>query len=263
MRPQIIIVESGVVLDQPQKNRPIIVILTGDGVIEKPITLCDRITKSNDFYWSRWGDTIAFTRKDQLKETFENQMLVKVVKTVDDEVMINCKTTFKKEYQTIKNEQLLKLYRKQLTYPFLGAILLLLLANFLINQTLTDKNSTLQQDLSQKRKNSAKIKEQTAHEQKIAAEIKPNRKQKISVIVDKIASTVPDKIVLTTLSVDPLIRSPEQKKSLQLHRNTVVIKGLLTSSSDLSEMTHSLSKFLNEVKIKKIEQEIFEIEARL
>lgn len=258
MRAQIIIIENGVMVDKPLKNRPIIVIITGDGVIEKAAYLCERVIQSNDFYWSQSGEDIAFTRRQDLN--IENLMFIKVSKKVNDEVINDCLSIFKREYYTIKNEKLLMLIRKRLTYPFLGVIFILLLFNFLINSNISSKNSAIQQELTVKRKNTDKQRQQTTKQQKLEARIRPNRSQKISVIVDKIASVVPDHTTLTLLSIDPLIRSPENKKELQINRNLLLIKGI---SKNVSSLQHSLSTFLNDVKIKKIEQETFEIEARL
>ncbi|MEG0499699.1 MAG: hypothetical protein RR550_01085 [Rikenellaceae bacterium] len=258
MRAQIIIIDGGVMTSKPLRNRPIIVIITGDGVIEKPITLCDRIIKSPDFLWSRDGDTITFTRTQELK--IENLMFIKVSKTTDNKVITNCQETYKKEYQTLKNEKLLKIVRKRLTYPLLGAVLLLLLCNTLLNNNISKKNNKAQQELTIKRRNSEKQRQHTAQEQRQRAKINPDRETKISITVDKIAASLPDHTLLTQLTIDPLIRSPENKKELQINRNTVVIKGL---SKNVSELQHALSQFLTDVKIKKIEQDIFEIEAHL
>lgn len=258
MKPQIITIESGVMLDKPLKNRPIIAIITGEGVIEKPLHLCDRIIKSNDFLWSRNGDNITFTRTQELK--IENLMFIKVSKIIDNEVIASCQETYKKEYQTLKNEKLLKIIRKKLTYPLLGATLLLLLLNTLINNNITTKNTTTQQELTIKRKNTDKQRQQTTAQQKLIAKITPKRENKISTTVDRVGASVPDHTILTQLTIDPLIRSPENKKELQITRNTVIIKG---SSKNVSELQHALSQFLTDVKIRKIEQEIFEIEAHL
>lgn len=250
-------------MDNPQKNKPIIAIMTGQGVIEKPITLSERILKSNDFYWSKNDHTITFVRRDMLKEKIANLMFIRVTTTVTDDVIEECKTTFNKEYFNLKNETVLKLFRKQITPLFLAATLIILTINFFINSNIADKNSSLQQELSIKRKKSEQIRQQTDTEKKLLAEIKSERRQKISITIDKIASVIPENILLFTLSIDPLIRSPENKKPLLLSRNTLIIKGATSSSNELILLTNSLSKFLNEVKIKKIEETIFEIEARL
>lgn len=278
MKPRVIVVT--LLKEQPSKAEtfgntdlhvPVIFVVTGCGVLTKNYDAQElslrRITENDEILWSINGDKISFVRRSLIQEqleTHKNIIQLKMVGTVDRHLINTEITRYESEFTNLKRlvrcddfaDIVCRAWERKLRIPLLAGILVVLVANFLVNNHLQQKSSALQFQLRQtlykaevyrgKRENSAKLAEQ----------IRPVRKSKSSVIIDRIASRLPDQISFTYIVIDPVRRGPENGHPAQLKAGSLIIRGIAKNAESVNETVRKINdlKICHELNMNNISQ---------
>ncbi len=157
---------------------------------------------------------------------------------------IPCSSYFADKPQILGNDFYFRFYLKQLKYPALILVFLLVLFNFFVFNNLRSKENVLRGQLEINSGITTRLdsleKELKAKEQ-IINYIGRNRTQ-YSSLLDKIAQTVPSRILLTKININPLDTKIKIGKELYF-RKEILIEGIAKSSLSLNDWSKKLSQF--------------------
>lgn len=254
-------------------NHPTIVLVSGKGIISKSYeqdkTIIQRVVGNESLYHSFDDDKkeISFVRKEQVDgeiKQFSKIVGIKVCSKVDDLVIRETVAEFYKKTLTVHNlfknkddsKLLLSHLIKKVEIPLLIVVFAILLLNFFVNAHLSEMNNNLEMELVKNRKSSSHIDSQQKEIQKLKMENTPNRCMDASILIDLLASQIPDGIAVSYFAVDPLKRKVATKQPLHIEKNTITLKGETLSANEITILTTNIENldFLKNVKIKDIEQ---------
>ncbi|MBE9488441.1 MAG: PilN domain-containing protein [Bacteroidetes bacterium] len=252
-------------------KHPTIVLVSGKGVITKSYvqdkTIIQRVISNDNLYHSCNNENkeISFVRKEQVDckiKQFSNILYIKICGKVDNLVIRDTISEFYKNKLTIKNllkykddGKLISSYLiRKAEIPLMISVFIILLLNFFINAHISEMNNGLQMKLMQYKNNNIQMDSQLKDIKKIKMENIPNRSMSTSLMIDKLASQIPDSVTLNYLAVDPLKRKVEKKRSLITAKNTITIKGETYTANDITILTTNIKNldFVKNIKIKQI-----------
>ncbi len=130
----------------------------------------------------------------------------------------------------------------------LGSILVLLLFNFFMFSHYSKKNNALNSKLMIDKDFTGTISVLSAKvnkKKKIAAEIFSTENSEISLLIDRIAMTLPESILLDELSFQPLKKSIKDDKEIETREQLIAIKGITKNNEDftnwISKLEHDIA----------------------
>lgn len=141
---------------------------------------------------------------------------------------------------SMRSSTLLSLLTKQLSLPVLGVLLVILLGNFMIQQNITDRLKGQQTLMSQAQRNSAQVERITDIKQQVLNDLVNEIHYPYSWIADRIASVVPDDIVLSELEIQPLNGKIQANKTVEADENRIVVKGRCKDPESVTSLTDSI-----------------------
>lgn len=254
-------------------QHPTIVLVSGKGVISKSYdkdkTIIQRVTGNDSLYHSFDNEhqEIAFVRKEQVDgeiEQFSKIIYLKICNQVDDLVINETIAEFYKKTFTIHNlfkyqgdsKLILAHLIKKIEIPLLISVFVILLLNFFVNTHFSELNNSQQMELMNNKKNSSKVDSQLKDIQKLKAENMPVRSMDASILIDLLATQIPNGITVSHFAVDPLRRKVETQKTLNIEKNTIILKGETLSANEITILTNNIANldFTKNVRIRNIAQ---------
>lgn len=267
-----------------------VAVVCGCGVVTKPdgAEITARVKADADtFLWSSAGGGTSFVRRDRLQKLSDalaghNIVPVRVfcaVSAADFE-----KTTEEFARQLYADLQWRMLVRptpeasavaqtlvRRLGFPVLGVFLLLLTANAVLSPRVNARWQTLQTELAARERTASGSASADARQRKLLAEFSAAPGVSRAVFCDRIARAVPERVVLTTLEVEPLAKRFEAGKPLLRQEHIAVICGTAPAAVDVSVFVQRLSQTdcCREVRLANVEKDrdgdrlLFRIETAL
>jgi len=254
------------------KNVPVLIIITGEGIISKIYDKQDitdkRIIKDPDFIWNietenGQGQILSFLRRDKLSnllQVFKQHHLVLIDMWIyGTGVKYDVQKRLDKLYiEHFKSSMLLKspdykdilanVIFQKIFFPVLLLFFTLLLGNYFLNSYYTKQyqqmQSVIQQDERKNRVNS--LEEQKKNQLLAGYNQIPN--QSFALLADRIASYVPANLYLTSLNIFPIEKNSNtrDKSTLPLDFHIIRLKGTVETPGSvtlLSQLLESDSLF--------------------
>jgi Tfp pilus assembly protein PilN len=260
--------ESVPLPDITSKNydTPLILIISGKGVISKDFKIeseeAGQITNHPEeflFASENTGDNmmrVTFLRR-KMYDTLCREINIERLPIVDVRIDAENNTRYEaikaaEEFWTtqpgikdvltpsMRSSILLSLLAKQLLLPVLAVLLVMLLGNFFMQQHITGKLKEQQILMSQAQKNSAQAERTTDLKQQIMNDLVDEIRYPYSWIADRIASVVPDDVVLSELEIQPLNGKIQANKPVVAYENRIVVKGRCKDSESVTSLTDSI-----------------------
>ncbi len=125
--------------------------------------------------------------------------------------------------------------------PVLGAVLGLLLANALAGPSLRGRRQQLEARLAACERTAATASETDARQRLLLEEFAARPGVPRAVLCDRIAAAVPERVVLTRLSVEPLAGRFEAEKPLRRNERTALVAGTAQAAGDVSLFVERLA----------------------
>ena len=141
------------------------------------------------------------------------------------------------------NSTLLSLMADRLLLPVLGLFLAVLLVNFLVQQNLQKQLQEQQFLLSRLQQTAAVRDKQQGQQQLLQNLLLPEPRYPYAQIADRIGSLVPAGVVLTELTIQPVLKKIQENKPLQIEPNRVLIRGEAVSAAPVTQLTDTLRKW--------------------
>lgn len=169
-----------------------------------------------------------------------------------------------------ENSRIASLAASKLMLPVLCSALALLMANYFVYSRLESETEKQRYELGILRSDVAvRDREQTERRKLQEQYLRPSR-WRYSFLADRIAGTVPDGVMLTALSMNPLLKKLQENKPLQADAGRIVIRGESLSSEPVAEFADRLREleFAEQLKLISLDRDrtgqyVFEIEIRL
>lgn len=267
---------------------PVLLMITGHGIIRKvyrgdEMNERERITNNDEFLWDclvkeNGDNVIAFTRKDRVSFYLEKleQNQVPVIDIHVGNVVIEDSVTFEQEMDTRKTSILLadqfykngikwkelaragkrgnilsSLMIKRIKLPLLLCLLGLLLVNYLWNSSVREKYVRQQAELTLLEKNVSNREKLSREMEQVIREFKGKGKNSFTPVLDKIASLVPEEVILETLTLNPLVKTLEDNKPLITREGFIELAGITSNPEKVTAFTSKLTgcDFTRQVKL--------------
>lgn len=254
-------------------THPTIVIVCGSGVISKSYdqdkTIIQRVKGNESLYYSYDDErkVISFVRREQVDgeiAKFTKVLYIRICNRIDDLVIGKVISEFYEKTLTVKNllryqedsKILLSHLIKKVEIPLLISVFIILLLNFFVNAHFSEMNNSLQMEVMNNKKTTQNTDAQLKDMQKLKTENKPVRSMDASILIDLLATQIPDGITVHYFAVDPLKRKVENQKPLNIEKNTIILKGETLSANEITILTTNMENldFTKNVKIKQIAQ---------
>lgn len=259
----------------------VLLTISGQGVVSKPVgsEIAARIRKDpQTFLWSERDETIAFVRRDHVQEVCEKLLAANIypqriaVAVTPDEIVREFYTSFRWRtilHPTVETSALAQSLVRRIALPVLALFLGVLAVNAILSPSLGRRRQMMQSELeAYERSNSAQI-DATTRQKALMAEFAASRQTSCALLCDRIAADVPDRVILTQLSIDPLTKRFEAMKPLQRQEYTAIVSGTAEASSDISAFAVQLAResCFRQVRFVNVEREgtqlLFRIEIAL
>lgn len=237
------------------------VVVCGHGVVTKPddAEMTARVkADAGTFLWSSANGRTSFVRRDRLYAVEEELAVRNIVP-----VRVFCADAagdfgpaagefVRQLYDGLRWRSLVRLTRessaaaqtlvRRAAFPLLGAFLALLAANAVFSPRLNARRQMLQTDLTARERTASGAASADARQRRLLSEFSAAPGVSWAVFCDRIARAVPDRVVLTTLEVEPLVKRFEAGKPLQRLENRVVVCGTAPAAADVSVFVQRLSQ---------------------
>ena len=229
---------------------PVVVSVAGYGVITRQAdTAADIVAKvtatGSGFRWTRQGNDISFMREEQLKPLTDALAEIKakvaavqcamMVKDVAERYyteQVNLKTLLK---PSATGSAMAQYAAGRLKLPVLGIILLSLMVNTMVSPGMRAEHETANMELQALRRTIGQADDATKRQQELIREYDRTLPLCISFICDRLAAAVPEDITLTSLAVQPPLRSIENGKKTTFAEDAVEITGEASGAGDVSD----------------------------
>ena len=247
----------------------VLLTISGQGVVSKPagLEIAARIRKDpQTFLWSERDETIAFVRRDHVQEVCEKLLAANIypqriaVAVTPDEIAREFYTSFRWRtilHPTVESSAFAQSLVRRIALPVLGLFLGVLAVNAILSPSLGRRRQMMQSELeAYERSNSAQI-DATTRQKALLAEFAASRPTSCALLCDRIAADVPDRVILTQLSIDPLTKRFEAMKPLQRQEYTAIVSGTAEASSDISAFVDRLASesCFRQVRLANVERE--------
>lgn len=141
---------------------------------------------------------------------------------------------------SIRSSKLLSLVAGKILLPALLILLAILLVNFFVQQDIASRLKEQQFLLTQVKRNTDQAEKKQGERQQILEQLVNEPGYPYAWIADRIASVVPDEIILAELNIQPLKDRIQRNKPLNVERDKVVIKGTSINSTSVTAFTDSI-----------------------
>ncbi len=257
-------------------SRPVILILSGYGVIAKQVqdpgaaggksaekisadSIVDKV-KSNDqeFVWSEGGKVLTFMRREQAAPLLEQlsgakAKLVDIVcfKAADSNARQGIQASVAASYDRVMTLRTMLLPRQagsalclltvaRIRLGLLGIVLLLLLVNAMVSGGVRSNYSQVHGALQAALESRGRQDDAARDQQQKLADFSRRPPYGYAWLSDRIAGALPDKINLHSLAIQPLLKPVEENKKVQVAESVVVIRGMAPRSEEISLFTAAL-----------------------
>lgn len=260
------------------KNGLLIVVVSGNGVIAKQRETSEviiaKVTADEQTFLlsNNRNGMVSFIRKEQLNSLAESlkgdgieYIVIKCcpLDEQDDEIRylvdnfyqinVNLKSILRPS--VISNGLALQVVRK-IRMPVLCLMLTLLAVNAIVRSNLEKKHSVVEAQYKILQ-NATQTKENTNQQyNELLSKYSKRTQHKYGWMCDRIASVSPQRITLTMLSVQPLLKQLEQSKQPVVAENKLVVQGVSLSADDVSIFVSDLEKLdiFDKIKLSQIER---------
>ena len=231
----------------------VLVTVTGHGTLSKPAAseLAARVRSDEEtFLWNDHDDLISFVRRERVQSVLEelaaaniHPQRISVAVTPDAAAQTFFATLRWRSllHPTVEASALMQCIARRLALPVLGIFLCLLVVNAVVSPSLGRRCQSLQTELAARERSASAQADVTARQQTLAAEFAATAPTSRALLCDRIAAAVPQKIVLTQLSVEPLTKRFEAAKPLQRKEHFAVVNGMAATADDISDFVERLS----------------------
>lgn len=141
---------------------------------------------------------------------------------------------------SMRSNNLLSLVVRKILLPVLSSFLGVLLINFFVQQEFAGQLREQQFLLAQAKKNTTQVEKSLGERQEILNHLGNETKYPYAWIADRIASVVPKGIVLTELIIQPLKDKIQEKKTINVEKNKVVVRGRGIDPTSVTAFTDSI-----------------------
>ena len=263
--------------------RPVRISLSGHGIITKPVeeaAIVEKVTSDPErFAWSFSEDdtgedpaTISFVRREQV-EPFGENLFSKGVPSADIRYTTaaadpegEARRQADSFYRSLSWRSLLrptpegrmvaKAAERRLRLPVLGLMLLLLVVNTFVYDLLGNRRTELRGVLSAREKKMERSQERTAGRTAAIADFSRRLPYRHALLLDRVASHVPPSVTLTSLAVQPMLKTLEDGHDPLFLAGTLSIRGVTNDASAVSELLARLrsESLLHEARLEGLEQ---------
>lgn len=251
------------------------VILMGYGVVTRSAEseIADRIINNPEvFLWSIADRQISFVRRERMQSvlaeiTKEGIMPVRFFCADAGadfaHVVDACVVEF---YKWLRWRELVGLTReasamaqafvRRVALPALGTFLCLLAANAMLAPRLETRRQTLATEIALRERSASNASSTIMRHRELLTAFASRPRTLRAMLCDRIAGTIPERVVLTQFNVEPLTNRFEEGKPLQRLENSAVIIGAAPSASDISAFVQRLSELTccREVRLANVEK---------
>lgn len=237
------------------------VVVCGHGVVTKPddAEITTRVrADAGTFVWSSANGRTSFVRRERLQnlpDEFAAHRIVPVRVFCADaagDFGTAAEEFARQLYDGLRWRSLVRLTHessaaaqtlvRRAAFPVLGVWLALLAANAVFSPRLNARRQMLQTEFTARERAASGSASADARQRKLLAEFSAVSGVSRAVLCDRIARAVPDRVVLTALDVEPLVRRFEAGKPLQRLDNRVVVCGTAPAAADVSAFVQRLSQ---------------------
>lgn len=140
---------------------------------------------------------------------------------------------------------------KKIKLPALLFLMFLMLVNYFWYDKVRENYSRQQTELSLSENSYADRNKLSSEMQRMLEEYRESRKDNTAFVLDRIASRVPEELMLECLVVDPVLKGMEEKKPLLIRSGYVEMTGTTLAPDKVTFFTGRLSEpdFVKEVKL--------------
>ena len=252
------------------------VVVCGHGVVTKPddAEITTRVrADAGTFVWSSANGRTSFVRRERLQnlpDEFAAHRIVPVRVFCADaagDFGTAAEEFARQLYDGLRWRSLVRLTHessaatqtlvRRAAFPVLGVWLALLAANAVFSPRLNARRQMLQTEFTARERAASGSASADARQRKLLAEFSAVSGVSRAVLCDRIARAVPDRVVLTALDVEPLVRRFEAGKPLQRLDNRVVVCGAAPAAADVSAFVQRLSQtgYGRDVRLVNLEKE--------
>ncbi len=284
-------VESAVTDMEPEElggmklKDPVLAVVSGHGVIRKVFQAEDadgmeRVTGNEELIYSRSGEekgevTLCFTRRERivsLEEMISRERMpvleMRVAcgdgKTTDDAALLLAGRFYGNKvgwrelvHGGTRGDRLAGLVADKIKIVMLCSLLVLLLVNYLWNGSVRERYAGQQIEMSSLERDVSNREKLSREMENVVREFKGNGVKRYCAILDRIAAVVPPKVNLETLTVNPLLKTIEERKSLVLREGYVELTGETPVSGEVTVFTGALAEcdFARQVKLLSLDKD--------
>lgn len=247
------------------KNTPTVVLVTGYGVIAKAYAdgseLAAKVTKSGEFVWAcelqaDGTRRLAFVRRGQLDGLFRllDEKRIPVAEVRMDAEAANAAMKETAAWQALRlygetlslkrvlcGDRLAAAAAGRLRLPLLLALLLLLGVNYPVSLSLQEKYNRQQNEFLRLERTVADQRVWSEKAERLFQEFGNSGAEELCPLADRIASLVPEAVVMEVLAVNPLKTQPEELKPLQLQQKYILLEGHTPEIGEVTVFTRRLS----------------------
>lgn len=265
-------------------GRPVLISVTGYGVVTKPTentAIVEKVTSDPEtFAWSlssrenmdKRTESISFVRREQVEPLLES-LSGKGVPTADiryaaatDDPEWEARRQAEGFYRNLSWRTLLrssvesrmaaKAAERRLRLPVLGVMLLLLVVNTFASGSLQERRAQLRTVLSAREKKMERSQERTAGRTAIVADFTRRLPYRHALLLDRAASHVPPSVTLTSLAVQPMLKTLEDGHDPVCAYGFLTIRGRTQDAGSVSALMGGLKSepLLREARLEGLEQ---------
>lgn len=260
----------------------VLIAVSGHGIITKSTTetsIVEKVTSNPDqFAWSVSSDekknkTISFVRREQLVSLYkylsDNHIVwgrIQFAPSVENDASIVCnvtKTFYQQELKwrvllqpTVQSSLVVKVLCRRLRLPVLIGLLLLLVGNTFIYDSLKERRANQRSVLSAQEKKQGETQHRSQQRIAVINEFSHRLSVRQALLIDRAVSHLPLSITLTELAVQPLLKSLEEGKSPICAAEQLVIKGKTDDAGSVSTLIQGLKSepLLHAAQLNKLSQ---------
>lgn len=158
---------------------------------------------------------------------------------------------------TPESSALAQVLVRRAALPLLGIMLCLLAANAVLSPQLDAQRQVLRAEIAERERSASNAATAGARQRELFAEFAMRPRTLRSVVCDRIARAVPERVVLTQLNIEPLVKRFETGKPLLRRKNFALIVGTAPAACDVSAFVQGLSELAccREVRLTSVERE--------
>lgn len=239
-------------------RRPLIVAVSGKGVITKPVsdeTVTAVMAAPDKFIRSVNGGSISFMRRSQIDGILEKLNDAGVVPAAveclpsdeDSSLIAACRRFYDERLKwrnilkpSAEGSALAMMAAKRIQLPIFGIIFCLLAANFVVSPQVRNEYNSSVAELEALRKSAATAASTGGRKQAAIEGFLKRPPYRPSVLSDRIGAAVPDRVTLTELNIYPVLKTIEAGKPVQQRERIVTIRGESPDSEAIARFAASL-----------------------